>query len=337
MRATRSTPAFGFLFRLILVAGPFAACPASFAQDSRLAAAAAAIEKSISGSGAQVGVYFKTLDGASEWAFQPDLAFHAASTMKVPVMIEIFRQARQGRLRLDEPIVVRNEFRSIVDGSAYALRAEDDSETELYGAEGQTRTVRELCRLMITVSSNLATNLLIAKLGVDHIRATLHEMGADGVRVLRGVEDGKAYEKGLNNTTTARGLGIVLEALASGKAAGPAGSKEMLRILEDQKFNEGIPSGLPRGVAVAHKTGEITKIHHDAAIVYAERPYILVILVGGLADKRESAALISGISKRIYQAVEGAQPDGGLATSNRREPGYIVSGSDRGAADGLPR
>jgi beta-lactamase class A len=315
MQAARSSPAAGFFLRLILLASPLAACAVSFAQEPRLAAAAA-IEKSISGSGAQVGLYFKTLDGASEWAFQPDRAFHAASTMKLAVMIETFRQAKQGRLRLDEPLVVRNEFQSIADGSAYALRAEDDSETELYKATGQTRTARELCQLMITVSSNLATNLLITKLGVDHIRRTLHEMGADGVQVLRGVEDGKAYEKGLNNTTTARGLGIVLEALAAGKAVDPESSKEMVRILEDQKFNEGIPAGLPQGVAVAHKTGEITKIHHDAAIVYAERPYVLVILVGGLADKRDSAALMADISKRIYQAVHDAQPGGGLAPSN---------------------
>jgi len=124
------------------------------------------------------------------------------------------------------------------------------------------------------------------------------------VVVLRGVEDGKAFEKGLNNTVTARGLATLLEAIAQGKAVDAASSHEMIAILERQKFNEGIPAGLPAGVAVAHKTGEITKIHHDAAIVFAKRPYALVILVRGLSDKKDSAALMAFISRQLYVATE---------------------------------
>jgi beta-lactamase class A len=157
---------------------------------------------------------------------------------------------------------------------------------------------------MITVSSNFATNLLIEKLGVENIRSTVHDLDADGMKVLRGVEDGKAFEKGLNNTTTARGLGILLQAIADGKAVDAQSSQAMLAILERQKFNEGIPAGLPPGIRVAHKTGEITKIHHDAAIVFANRPYVLVILVRGLADKKDSAALMADISKKVYEATQ---------------------------------
>src|SRR5262249_37612921 len=146
--------------------------------------------------------------------------------------------------------------------------------------------------------------LLIEKLGVDNIRATIHGLGADGVAVLRGVEDGKAFEKGLNNTTTARGMAILLEDIAHGKAVDRSSSQEMIAILKRQKFNEGIPAGVPAGVAVAHKTGEITKIHHDIAIVFAKRPYILVILVRGLADNRQSAALIKEISRELYEATQ---------------------------------
>jgi beta-lactamase class A len=157
---------------------------------------------------------------------------------------------------------------------------------------------------MITVSSNFATNLLIEKLGVENIRATVHALGADGVNVLRGVEDDKAYEKGLNNTTTARGLAILLQAIAEGRAVDAESCKEMIAVLERQKFNEGIPAGLPQGTPVAHKTGEITKIHHDAAIVFAKRPFILVILVRGLVDIKESAALMADVSKSFYEATE---------------------------------
>ena len=258
----------------------------------------------IAGSGADVGVYFKTLDGNTEWSSLADDVFHAASTMKIPVMIELFHQAKQEKLKLDDTLAIENEFHSIVDGSVYKLSPEDDSELQLYKAEGQTRTLQKLCELMITESSNLAANLLIEKLGVENIRATVHALSAEGMNLLRGLEDAKAYEKGLNNTTTARGLGILLQSIYQGTAVDSESSQQMIAILEHQKFNEGIPAGLPRGIAVAHKTGEITKIHHDAAIVFAKRPYVLVILVRGLADKKDSAALMADISRDLYEAMQ---------------------------------
>jgi len=276
----------------------------AFAQAAKLAAAETAIEQRIARSGADVAVFFKTLDGNAEWSVAPDGVFHAASTMKVPVMIELFHQFKQGKLELSDKIVVKNEFHSIVDGSLYKLSPDDDSEAGLYQAEGQSRSLSELCELMITVSSNFATNLVIGKLGVENIRAIIHSLGADGVIVLRGVEDGKAFAKGLNNTTTARGLATLLEAIARGKAVDAASSQEMIAILKRQKFNEGIPAGLPAGVEVAHKTGEITTIHHDAAIVFARRPYVLVILVRGLADIKQSAALMKDISRELYEATQ---------------------------------
>jgi beta-lactamase class A len=124
------------------------------------------------------------------------------------------------------------------------------------------------------------------------------------MNVLRGVEDGKAYEKGLNNTTTAQGLAILMTAIAGGKTVDPESSRKMIEILSRQHFNEGIPSGLPVGTRVAHKTGEITKIHHDAAIVYAPRPFVLVILVRGLANEQESSRLMAEIARALYQATQ---------------------------------
>jgi beta-lactamase class A len=157
---------------------------------------------------------------------------------------------------------------------------------------------------MITTSSNFAANLLIEKLGVQNIRATVHSLGADGMNVLRGVEDEKAFEKGMNNTTTARGLYQLLDAIAQGKAVDQDSSRQMIEILERQKFNEGIPAGLPAGIRVAHKTGEITKIHHDAAIVFAPKPFVLVILVRGIADTKVSGALMADITRALYQAIQ---------------------------------
>jgi beta-lactamase class A len=274
------------------------------AQDAKLAAAIPQIQKRITESHAEVAVAFRTLDANSELLLRADDSFHAASTMKIPVMIELFHQVKEGKLHFDDPLVIRNEFHSVADGSIYKLDPADDSETDLYKAEGQTRTLRQLCDLMITVSSNLATNLTIEKLGVENIRATVHSLDADGMRVLRGVEDNKAFDNGLNNTTTGRALLQLLTALAQGKAVDENSSRKMVEILEQQKFNEGIPSGLPPGIWVAHKTGDITKIHHDAAIVYAAKPFVLVILVRGLEDEKVNYALMGDLARILYQASE---------------------------------
>ena len=269
---------------LALLLATHAAC--GQADDARLAAALPALTAAIQKSGAEVGIAFRTLDGRSEWLLHADEPFHAASTMKVPVLIELYRQVQQGRVRLDDPLPVKNEFHSLVDGSPYTLDPGDDSEQELYHAVGstRTRTLAQLDELMITVSSNLATTLLIEKLGIDNIRAGVHTLGADGMNVLRGVEDTKAFEKGLNNTTTARGLLVLMEAIAQGRAVDATASKQMIEVLERQTFNDRIPAGLPPGTRVAHKTGEITKIQHDAAIVFAPRPFVLVILTRGLEN-----------------------------------------------------
>lgn len=281
----------------------------SFAQGSKLNDARAAVLARIEKGGAEVGIAFRTLDAQDEWYSRADESFHAASTMKVPVLIELFHQVKDGKFKLNDTIVIRNEFRSIVDGSPYKLDVADDSEAELYKAEGQTRTISQLAELMITVSSNLATNLLIEKLGVENIRATVHALGADGMNVLRGVEDGKAFEKGMNNTTTARALATLMTAIADGKAVDAESSRQMIAILERQKFNEAIPAGLPTGVRVAHKTGDITKVHHDAAIVYAKRPFVLVILVRGIAEDKAAYALMAGIASDLYQCTNGRGTD----------------------------
>jgi len=292
---------------ICLVAG-FAAlacgAPGSSPQDAEFASASQQIEKRIAVSHAEVAIAFRMLDGSHEYFYNADESFHAASTMKIPVMIELFHQVKEGKLHFDDPLVIRNEFHSIVDGSVYKLDPAVDSETDLYKAEGQTRTLRQLCDLMITLSSNLATNLLIKKLGVAAVGTTVHSLGADGMNVLRGVEDQKAFDKNLNNTTRARALLQLLTAIAQGRAVDPESSRQMVEILEQQKFNEGIPAGLPTGTRVAHKTGDITKIHHDAAIVYAAKPFVLVILVRGLEDEKANYALMADITRILNLAAE---------------------------------
>jgi len=256
-----------------------------------------------------VGVYFHDLNDADSLLVGAHIRFHAASTMKVPVMIQLYRDRDAGHLSLDDSIPVTNVFRSIVDTSTYTLTKADDSDSTLYlrvGGGGKA-TIRELVELMETVSSNLATNLLIARVGAPRANATAHALGADSILVLRGVEDGKAYRAGLNNTTTARDLGVLLAAIAEGRAASPAACREMLAILARQHFNEGIPAGLPPGTRVYHKTGWIGGVvYHDAAIVERSdgRRYILVVLTGGIPKDEDAYRLVSDVSRLVYDHVK---------------------------------
>ncbi len=233
------------------------------------------------------------------------VTMHAASTMKVPVLLELFRQAESGHLRLDDSVVVRNEFRSIADGSRYTLDPGDDSGSLVYTWVGTRRPIRELARHMIVRSSNLATNLLIELVTPDSIRRTLHRIGADGMHVLRGVEDGPAFRAGMNNTTTADGLARSLEAIARCTVTSRASCGAMVDILAGQEFNEMIPAGLPPGTRVAHKTGWITGIQHDGAIVYppGRAPYVLVVLTRGIADTTRAARAGADISRLVWSSL----------------------------------
>jgi beta-lactamase class A len=287
------------LLAILLFAAPVTANSAEISADTRRA-----VERLITASGAEVAVAFRTLDGEAELLIEPDTSFHAASTMKIPVMIELFAQAEAGILGLDDPLPVINEFHSIVDGSVYHLDAGEDSDPDLYSDVGQSLPLRQLCERMIVVSSNLAANLLIDKLGVENIRRRVEALDAGGMQVLRGVEDAKAYDRLLNNTTTARALLQLLESIARGKAVSPEASQQIAEILRHQEFNDAIPAGLPAGTPVAHKTGFITRINHDAAIVYGPRPFVLVILVRGLDAQEESSALMAEITRTLWQELQ---------------------------------
>ena len=240
-----------------------------------------------------------------EYHHQSDREFHAASTMKVPVMIEVFRRVEEGGYSLGNELLVENKFHSIVDSSLY--RIEDDSDDAIYTKLGQKMTIRDLVFQMITVSSNLATNLLIDFVGADSVQQTVEKIGVERMKVLRGVEDIKAYKLGLSNTTTAADLALVMGALKDGNAVSSNADSAMVEILKAQAFNEMIPAGLPPNTKAAHKTGWITAIHHDAAIVYPENapPYVLVILIEGLTDNTISAKLGADLTREVHSIIRG--------------------------------
>ena len=265
-----------------------------------------AIIRAHAGDSALVAVAFRNLATGDSLLIDAHEPLHAASTMKVPVMLELFRRADAGELSLADRVEVRNQFRSIADGSAYALDPADDSDSAMYTHIGQRVEIRELIEHMITRSSNLATNLLIDLADPRRIAATMASIGAGEMHVLRGVEDGPAFRAGMNNTTSAYALMRVMAAVADGQAASPASSGAMVDILGRQEFTSMIPAGVPRGVRTANKTGNITRIAHDAAIVFppGRAPYVLVVLTRGFTSTEAAAPVAREISAAVWRHVE---------------------------------
>ncbi|MDZ7270358.1 MAG: class A beta-lactamase-related serine hydrolase [candidate division KSB1 bacterium] len=250
-------------------------------------------------------IAYKDLDSGQTFFHNAHELMHAASLMKVPVMVEVFRQAERGHFRLEDSLMVRNRFRSVVDGSPYALRLSEDSDDAIYGAIGRPMAIRELVERMITVSSNLAANLLLELVGPDKVTATMRGLGAPHIYVRRGLEDDKAFAKGINNETTAYDMMVILEAIARGRAASQASCSEMIDIMLRQKLNTKIPALLPDSIKVAHKTGSISGIDHDAGILYfpSGRRCVLVIMSKGIANHNHAAQAIAQLTRAVLDAM----------------------------------
>jgi len=268
----------------------------------------------------EVNAVFEAEEGDFAMAFLPvfkpeDLLlinateeFHAASTMKTPVMVEVFKQVADGNFGLNDSILIKNDFYSIVDSSKYTVN--EDTENELYNMLGDSLTIYDVMYRMIIKSSNLGTNLIVEKVGAKNVTQTMRDLGAPYIKVLRGVEDLKAFDQGLSNTTTAFDLMVIFEMIAKGKAVSSEASQQMIEVLLDQKYNDIIPARLPSDVKVAHKTGEITGVRHDSGIVILPngRQYVLVLLSKNLKNTEQGIEKMAQVSKMVYDYVMALKP-----------------------------
>jgi len=278
------------------------------AEDTRIQALESAVRREFDSIEGTFAMAFRNLSNPAEVLFiSAHECFHAASTMKVPVMIEVYKQAVSGRICLRDLVLIKNEFRSIADGSTYALRASNDTDDRLYGLLGTKKSIRELLDDMIIRSSNLATNLLIEVVEARRVTQTMRQLGARDMQVLRGVEDGKAFERGLNNTTTAFDLMLVFEKLAQGELISHRACDEMILALLDQSDRCMIADRLPVTVKVANKTGNIIGTRHGSGIVYLpnRKKYVLVLLSAQLKNSKEGTEMLANVSQMIYQFVVG--------------------------------
>lgn len=228
--------------------------------------------------------------------------FHAASTMKTPVMIEVFKQAKEGRFSLKDSLLIENEFKSIVDGSTFSLDVNRDSADKIYKHIGEKRSIKDLMVDMIIYSSNLATNIIVELVGAKKVTQSLREMGAEDILVLRGVEDMKAYNAGLSNTTTAYDLMLIYKKLAKKEVVSKVASEKMIAILLNQTHNTVIPARLPENIKVAHKTGSITGVQHDSGIVFLPdgRKYVLVLLSKNMKNSEKGVEMLANVSRMVY-------------------------------------
>lgn len=253
----------------------------------------------------EFAVAFKDLSTVQEFLINAHESFHAASTMKTPILIETFKQAAEGKFQLTDSMLIHNNFKSIVDGSVYSLDSAEDSEKELYTLMGKKMAIKDILYKMITKSSNLSTNLMVDLVGAKNANETMRSLGAKDIRVLRGVEDGKAYDLGLNNTVTAYDLMVIFEHLANETVVSKKACDEMIQILEDQYFRDIIPAKLPSGIRTATKSGSITKICHDSGIVFLPggKKYVVVLLSKGIEDQKVSTETLATVSRIIYDHV----------------------------------
>jgi beta-lactamase class A len=258
-----------------------------------------------------IGLAVQDLETGAQFRYRADRWFHAASTIKLAVLLGAYAAIHQGRLLPQSRLHVRNRFRSAYDGSAFRVLSERDADSEVQAAIGKTMRVSELARNMIIRSSNLATNLLLDLLGLGFLQHVLESHHLSGIDLRRGVEDELAYEHGINNRVTAEGLLQLLRLIAEERAFSPARSREMLEILHDQEFRSGIPAGLPANARVAHKTGEISTIAHDAGIVYLPRrkPYVVAILTEWSAETTGRSPTIAAASYLVHEHLMGGKDE----------------------------
>jgi beta-lactamase class A len=241
-------------------------------------------------------------------AMNADRRFHAASTIKVAILLAIGKAIDEGRIRLEDTLHLRNRFLSAVDRTPFRIDAESDGYPQLHRLVGRTAKISGLSEWMIVSSSNLATNLLLDYITVEETQRVLRDAGVKGVDLRRGVDDRKAHDQNFNNETTAAGL-LDLFACLRGDFLSKASRDWAINILLQQRFNSMIPAPLPAHASVAHKTGEISTACHDAGIVYLpeREPYIVVVLTEVVAETNGRREAVAKISEAVFQCLTGTE------------------------------
>lgn len=293
----------GILFRRVVcvcaLAGWGIGCwPAAARAENRLAVESPAadlfqqladgINRQVEQTGCTAAVVVRDLRRGDAIYLNKDVVFPAASLIKLPILVELYRQAEEGTLTLADTLTLRDRHR------------EEGSGILRYCAAGTAWSLGELARLMIVKSDNTATTLLLERVGMENVNRRLRGLGLTRTRIRRNVLDLAARDRGLENTTTAYEMMRLLELIHRQRAAGPAACQAMLQTLLAQEYNDRIPRLLPAGTPVAHKTGTMHRLEHDVGIVFVPgQEFVICVLVSGL-EEAPGERLIGSVAKRAY-------------------------------------
>jgi len=250
-----------------------------------------------------VSVYAGPLAGPPAYTRLPDEPHYAASTMKAAVLATAYRLAEAGAVELDDELAVHDEFSSAAPGGGrFAMRHAYDNDDEVWAKLGGTAPLRWLLRRMIVRSSNLATNLVLERIGTHALVHTLHDAGATRMVVTRGIEDAAAVDAGLDNTVTAADLARLLAAIADHRLASPASCDEMMGVLLDQECGEDLAAGLPSGTRIAHKNGWVPRIRHGVGVVLPDdaEPYAIAVCTTSDLPDTDACRLVAEVSAAAW-------------------------------------
>lgn len=255
----------------------------------------------------RVSVAFHDFQTGKEYRLASDQHYAAASMVKLPVAAAVWTAIEQKKLALDTPVPVRNSFRSIVDGTRFAIPRSSELDEGIHDFIGRTLPVANLMHAMLATSSNLGTNVLVDHLGLADARAAVAALNIPGLVFHRGLGDQKASDRGYANKVNADGLLEFFIRVAEGRIVSRPASEWLVQSMLHQQVRSGIPHGLPpyakRRARVAHKTGNISTVEHDAGIVYLHnrRPYVLVVLSEWGGRGRYHAHVLARVTLAVHE------------------------------------
>jgi beta-lactamase class A len=239
-------------------------------------------------------------------SIEPDHRHYSASIMKLPILVAAHRRAERGEVDLDRMVPVHDDLDSVVPGVRFRVDPGEDSDPETWAALGHDVRLRSLVERMVTVSGNLATNLVLEHVGLTEVAAVLADAGcSERTQVVRGIEDYAARDAGTDNLVTADDLSLLMVALAEGRLAGASATDACEQTLLAQTYRDGIPAGLPGDLVVSNKTGWIDGVNHDVALVRAPGlpPVGLTVLVTAPGTPAEREAGIARITRAVWAVV----------------------------------
>ncbi len=241
----------------------------------------------------KVGLYLEDVNSGELFTVNPERAFPAASTIKIPILAALFKRAAEGKLNLTAELSLTPKNR--VGGSGVLSELNPKLRP----------TVLDLAILMIIQSDNAATNELIDLVGMEPVNVLIQSLGLKQTVLHRKMMDTVAAQSGRDNFTSARDMGLLLRLLVNGQVVSKDVSARIIDIMKRQQLGNKLPSLLPEEITVAHKTGDLYLLEHDVGIFFLpERTYILAMLTNKLTTNADGARCIAEVSRIVYEKLK---------------------------------